>query len=119
MTNEWFTGQCQITTYHLDELLGTKLRALYQRKKGRDLFDLYFADRHAELDYDQIIHCYKEYMRFVVGQSPSQNEFLKNMAEKRKSPLFSGDMQGLLSPNQKYNQEEAFDWLEENLVEKL
>ena len=29
-----------IQTYQLDELLGTKVRALYQRKKGRDLFDL-------------------------------------------------------------------------------
>ena len=28
----------------LDELLGTKLRALYQRKKGRDLFDLFIAN---------------------------------------------------------------------------
>ena len=34
--NGWFAGACQITTFHLEELLGTKLRALYQRKKGRD-----------------------------------------------------------------------------------
>jgi len=27
----------------LEELLGTKLRALYQRRKGRDLFDLAVA----------------------------------------------------------------------------
>ena len=33
------SGKCEITTYSLNELLGTKLRALYQRKKGRDLFD--------------------------------------------------------------------------------
>lgn len=31
--NSWFTGQCELTTYRLNELLGTKLRALYQRKK--------------------------------------------------------------------------------------
>ena len=41
--NQWFSGDCKITTYHLEELLGTKLRALYQRRKGRDLFDLYKA----------------------------------------------------------------------------
>lgn len=35
--NSWFSGKCEITTYRLNELLGTKLRALYQRKKGRDL----------------------------------------------------------------------------------
>lgn len=41
--NSRLTGRCGITTYQLNELLGTKLRALYQRKKGRDLFDLYVA----------------------------------------------------------------------------
>ena len=40
MASRWFTGAAKVLTYDLDELLGTKLRALYQRKKGRDLFDL-------------------------------------------------------------------------------
>lgn len=40
MGNSWFSGRSELTTYALEELLGTKLRALYQRKKGRDLFDL-------------------------------------------------------------------------------
>ena len=43
--NRWFTGEAEVTSYHLDELLATKLGALYQRKKGRDLFDLWFALR--------------------------------------------------------------------------
>lgn len=41
--SRWFTGACDIPTYALDELLGTKLRALYQRRKGRDLFDLWLG----------------------------------------------------------------------------
>ncbi|MBM4319451.1 MAG: nucleotidyl transferase AbiEii/AbiGii toxin family protein, partial [Deltaproteobacteria bacterium] len=36
--NPWFSGAADVATYALDELLSTKLRALYQRKKGRDLF---------------------------------------------------------------------------------
>jgi predicted nucleotidyltransferase component of viral defense system len=35
--SRWFSGSASILTYHLDELLGTKVRALFQRKKGRDL----------------------------------------------------------------------------------
>ena len=31
--NGWFSGSTEITTYHIDELLGTKMRALYQRRK--------------------------------------------------------------------------------------
>lgn len=40
VANPWFTGSAEVLTYAPAELLGTKLRALYQRKKGRDLFDL-------------------------------------------------------------------------------
>lgn len=32
--NSWFTGEAELVTYQFEELLGTKLRALYQRKKG-------------------------------------------------------------------------------------
>jgi predicted nucleotidyltransferase component of viral defense system len=38
--NPWFNGETEVVTFVLEELLGTKLRALYQQKKGRDLFDL-------------------------------------------------------------------------------
>lgn len=117
--SDWFSGRCEITTYYLDELLGTKLRALYQRKKGRDLFDLYYADQNTELDYDKIVHCYIEYMNFVVGKPPTQKEFLLNMEQKMKSTQFSGDLEGLLSPNMQYNQGEAFEWLIEDLVTRL
>jgi hypothetical protein len=58
-------------------------------------------------------------MKFVVGKPPTQKEFLLNMEEKKKSPLFSGDMQGLLNPNLEYKQEEAFEWLFEKLLQKL
>ena len=41
--SEWFSGSGTIITYRLEELMATKLRALYQRRKGRDLFDLWFV----------------------------------------------------------------------------
>lgn len=56
--NSGLTGRCGITTYQLNELLGTKLRALYQRKKGRDLFDLYVALTKTEVDVDELMRCY-------------------------------------------------------------
>ena len=34
VANPWFTGETNVTTYRLDELMGMKLRALYQRRKG-------------------------------------------------------------------------------------
>ena len=35
--------QTQIKGYDIHEMLGTKMRAMFQRKRGRDLFDLYWA----------------------------------------------------------------------------
>jgi predicted nucleotidyltransferase component of viral defense system len=41
--SNWHTRKADLITYTLEELLGTKLRALYQRRKGRDLFDLWLG----------------------------------------------------------------------------
>ncbi|MCX6327296.1 MAG: nucleotidyl transferase AbiEii/AbiGii toxin family protein [Bacteroidia bacterium] len=117
--NDWFSGKCEITTYYLDELLGTKLRALYQRKKGRDLFDLFYASQHADLNLDRIIQCYLEYMKFVAKKTPSRKEFIINLKEKQTSPLFLGDMVGLIGPEIKYDPDKAFDWLIENIIPKI
>ncbi len=43
MDSDWFKGTADITTYEMDELIATKLRALYQRRKGRDLFDIWYV----------------------------------------------------------------------------
>ena len=113
--NGWFTGSCNITTYHLDELMGTKLRALYQRKKGRDLFDLHYASQHAELNVENIIYCFREYMKFSVNKIPTKKQFISNLSNKKTSPLFFGDMEGLLGSDLNYEQAKAFQWLKENI----
>lgn len=41
--SSWFTGATQVLTFEPAELVATKIRALYQRSKGRDLFDLWLA----------------------------------------------------------------------------
>ena len=38
--SQWFHGSAMVQTFEVAELVSTKLRALYQRSKGRDLFDL-------------------------------------------------------------------------------
>ncbi|MDA3883002.1 MAG: nucleotidyl transferase AbiEii/AbiGii toxin family protein [Bacteroidales bacterium] len=118
--SEWFSGEAQIKTYSINELLGTKLRALYQRSKGRDLFDLDYARLHLDLDIEQIIQCFKEYTQFATGKRPpSKKEFLLNIEEKEKSPEFTGDMEALLRPEIRYNQSEAFEWLKTELIEQI
>lgn len=118
--SDWFSGNAKIRTYNINELLGTKLRALYQRSKGRDLFDLNYARLNVELDYEKIIVCFKEYITFATGKrAPSKKEFLLNIEEKEKNPLFKGDMEALLRSGIEYSQEEAFDWLKNELLENF
>lgn len=120
LKSEWYSGNAKIRTYSLNELLGTKLRALYQRSKGRDLFDLDYARRNEDLNCDQIIHSFKEYMIFSTGKKlPSQKEFLLNIVEKVSDPNFEGDLEGLLRPGIKYSQEEAFRWLKQEIIERI
>ena len=63
MENPWFSGSALIHSYSLNELLGTKLRALYQRKKGRDLFDLCYALRSGVVEHKTIVECFMQYVK--------------------------------------------------------
>ena len=93
---------------------------LYQRSKGRDLFDLDYSRLHMELDIEQIIKCFKAYMTFSTGnRPPSQKEFLMNIEEKEQDPNFTGDMEALLRTGIEYNQEKAFEWLKSELINKI
>lgn len=120
VNSEWFSGKTELKTYNINELLGTKLRALYQRCKGRDLFDLDYSRRKLALDYDQIVHCCKEYITFATGnRPPSKKEFLINLEEKEIDPTFIGDMEALLRREIIYDQPSAFEWLKGELIERF
>jgi predicted nucleotidyltransferase component of viral defense system len=116
VNSEWFKGECNITTYKIEELLGTKLRALYQRRKGRDLYDIYKAITAVEVDRKQVIQCFKRYMEFSVGNVPSQKEFIDNMDAKMKNENFLGDITALLRPEEKYEHTLAYEMLKNELL---
>ncbi|MDA3886989.1 MAG: nucleotidyl transferase AbiEii/AbiGii toxin family protein [Candidatus Delongbacteria bacterium] len=117
--SDWFSGKTTLRTYNINELLGTKLRALYQRSKGRDLFDLYYSFLNVELDYNKIIECFHKYMTFSVGKSPSSKEFLLNLEAKEDDLNFTGDMEALLRPEIEYDQNKAFEWVKEELIKRI
>lgn len=117
--SDWYNGECNITTYKLEELLGTKLRALYQRRKGRDLYDLYKAFTQHKLDAGAILKCYNRYMEFSVGKAPSQKEFILNMEEKMANPNFVGDIKALIRPDENYDQEAAYVLIKKELFDKM
>lgn len=107
VSNPWFSGSAEVTTYRLSELLGTKLRALYQRKKGRDLFDLAAALDHPDFDPDLVVLAFEHYM--AQGGTPvTRAQFEANMAAKMGDPLFLGDVSSLLRTGLAYDAAEAW-----------
>jgi predicted nucleotidyltransferase component of viral defense system len=118
VSSKWYSGSANIHTYNIEELLGTKLRALYQRKKGRDLFDLHKAMIQLKPDISEILTCYHDYMKFAVGKSPSRKQFLMNVEEKIKDEEFINDTMFLLRPEEKFKIYEAYEYVKQNLIEK-
>jgi len=117
--NSWANGSCKLVSFEAEEMLGTKLRALYQRKKGRDLFDLYQAMTNLDLDTVALIKCYKKYMAFSVNKPPTQKQFLLNMEQKLEDPDFEGDIYALLRPGVEYDQNKAYELIKTKLIEKI
>ena len=118
VNSSWFDGSCDIVTYSLDELLGTKLRALYQRKKGRDLFDLATALDNAALDPERVIIAFSEYMK-RDGNHVTRALFERNMTDKLQDPRFDADIAPLLAPDCLWNMEELAKSVSRQLIALL
>ena len=94
--SRWWSGRAEITTNALDELLGTKLRALFQRKKGRDLFDLWTASSRAAVDAARLVQCFSRYLE-NDGLRVSRAEFEANLHGKIGDAAFLKDLEPLLA----------------------
>jgi predicted nucleotidyltransferase component of viral defense system len=116
--NPWFTGTAEITTYELDELLGTKLRALYQRRKGRDLFDLWLCASQELLHAGRVVECFVEYMH-REEHPVFRAEFERNLHAKESDAAFMDDIKPLLAPSVRYDPAEAMRIVREILIEKI
>lgn len=120
VNSPWFKGECNITTYEIEELLGTKLRALYQRKKGRDLYDIFKALKtNDSLSKEKIIQVFQQYMKHEVTGIPPKESFLKNLEDKMNDPEFLGDTTALLRPDETYDPKEGFRLVKSDLIDKM
>lgn len=119
VNTDWFNGSSNIQTYQLEEMIGTKLRALYQRKYGRDLYDIYKALTLASLNIEQVIQCYNEYMAFVVDKPPTQKQYLNNLATKMKDREFFEDTTSLIRPDETYDYQKAYETVKKMIIEHI
>ncbi len=116
--SRWFTGRALVSSYRLEELLGTKLRALYQRKKGRDLFDLTIALQQTDADPERIVQAFSRYMKHGNVQV-SRAEFERNLHLKLCDPIFTGDLEPLLARGLGWSFEEGTRVVRETLLRRL
>ena len=122
--NPWFSGETNISTFSREEMLATKLRALLQRDKGRDLFDLAHALKvFPNLDLDLIITIIGHYHR-LSSQSISRAQAQERMFRKLANPDLLSDVRPMLPAAQAEaltlkTYEDIFQRVFESLVDRL
>lgn len=95
--NPWFSGTANIPTFSNEELLATKLRALLQRNKGRDLIDLSHAlEIFPRLDAKKTVELLGRYLA-ATGLSISRAQAEQRMFAKLDKANFLADVRPLLT----------------------
>jgi len=103
-----------VVSYDLDEMLGTKLRALLQREHGRDLYDLWRAwdaaskSPKVKLDPARVGEAFRYYMA-QEGSVFSAEDVRFELDRRMMSKRFLADMQGYLPTGVTYTPQTAFD----------
>jgi predicted nucleotidyltransferase component of viral defense system len=94
--SDWFSGEALVNTFQFEELLATKLCALYERKKGRDAFDLWLAIQETEFNASQVVAVFSEYMN-RRGTPITKKLLMNNLNAKLNDSAFLADIEPLLS----------------------
>lgn len=114
--SEWFTGAAEVVTFDPAELVATKLRALYQRSKGRDLFDLWLALTVLGLDPADIVACFGPYRPEGYTARQAEDSLRAKVADRS----FRTDLELLVNPwPADYDVATAADLVITNLFSRL
>jgi predicted nucleotidyltransferase component of viral defense system len=116
--SRWFEGRADIPVYRIEELMATKLRALYQRRKGRDLFDLAAALRLPDVEPQTVLAAFETYLK-AEGHPISASEFRNNVKAKLEHPGFAQDCAPLLLPGTAFDIQADFIMIDKFLISGL
>ena len=103
--NDWYRGAAEIFFFAPEELFGTKLRALLQRRKNRDLFDLQHGLDQLNLDADKLVACFDHYLA-LEGKPISRAVAEQRMLDKLTRSLIE-DISPLLPAGIKFSDDDA------------
>jgi predicted nucleotidyltransferase component of viral defense system len=83
VANPWHPANTEIVSFAPEELFGTKLRALLQRRKNRDLFDLNEGLVCLGMDIDRLIASFEHYLALEgkpIGRAAAEQRMLEKLA---------------------------------------
>lgn len=103
--NDWYRGQTQIASFEPEELFGTKLRALLQRRKNRDLFDLAQGLEQLGMDIARLVASFDHYLA-LEDTSITRAEAEQRMLQKLTRSL-TEDIAPLLPAGVRFNDADA------------
>lgn len=103
--SDWYQGKAEIASFEPEELFGTKLRALLQRRKNRDLFDLYHGLEQLAMDPRKLIACFDHYLA-LEGKPITRAVAEQRMLEKLTRSLIE-DIAPLLPAGVRFNDDDA------------
>ena len=108
--NGWYQATASIASFAPEELFGTKLRALLQRRKNRDLFDLHMGLQQLSMNPDTLLACFDHYLA-LEGKPISRANAEQRMLEKLTRSL-TEDIAPLLPPGIHFHEDDAVAALE-------
>lgn len=103
--SDWHEAEANIVTFAPEELFGTKLRALLQRRKNRDLFDLDRGLAQLGLDPARVVSAFEFYLA-QEGSVITRAHAEQRMLEKLTSSLIE-DIRPLLPVGVCFNDDDA------------
>lgn len=88
VASSWWDGEADIRTFQIEELIATKIRALFQRSKGRDLYDIWLALTVAEVDPERVVAAFAPYRPDGYTSARAVTNLEAKLAERN----FRGDL---------------------------
>ncbi len=107
LVSDWHQARAQVVSFEAEELFGTKLRALLQRRQGRDLFDLNEGLKQLGLNSGKVIACLEHYLK-LEGHPISRADAEQRMLEKLTRSL-TDDIDPLLPAGVHFSEHDAID----------
>lgn len=116
VVSPWWSGRADVRTFSTRELIATKIRALYQRKKGRDVFDMWLALTELGLTGDDLLAVFTPYRPEGLTAAVAT----ANLRAKLRDEGFRRDLEPFIAgPPAGYNIDVAAEMLIEQVLSKI